>query len=108
MLTGAHRKQRIASALTFFERYHKHGDEFLNHIIRVTGDETWVSFVNVKTKEHSKHWTHTLSTNKKPKKFKQMLSACQKAAGNCFLGQESSADGGIHATRDHNNIRSVL
>jgi hypothetical protein len=38
MLTGAHRTQRIASALTFFERYYKDGDEFLNHI--VTGDES--------------------------------------------------------------------
>jgi hypothetical protein len=43
----------------------------------------------------------------KPKKFKQTLSAFQKANGNCFLGQERSADGGIHATRD-NNIRHVL
>jgi hypothetical protein len=33
---------------------------------------------------------------------------CQKAYGNCFLGQELSVDGGIHATRDHNNIRSIL
>jgi hypothetical protein len=32
---------------------------------------------------------------------------CQKADDNCFLGQEMSADGGIHATRDHNNVRSV-
>jgi hypothetical protein len=31
-----------------------------------------------------------------------------KANGDCFLGQERSADGGIHATRDHNNIKSVL
>jgi hypothetical protein len=35
-------------------------------------------------------------------------AACQKADGNCFLGQDRSADGGIHATSDHNNIRSVL
>jgi hypothetical protein len=28
----------------FFYRYHKDGDEFLNHI--VTGDETWVSSVS--------------------------------------------------------------
>jgi hypothetical protein len=28
--------------------------------------------------------------------------------GNYFLGQERSADGGIHLTRDHNKIRSVL
>jgi hypothetical protein len=31
----------------FLERYHKDGNEFLSHII--TGDETWVSFVNVVT-----------------------------------------------------------
>jgi hypothetical protein len=32
----------------------------------------------------------------------------QKADGNCFLRYGRSADGGIHATRDHNNVRSVL
>jgi hypothetical protein len=37
----------------FLERYHEDGNEFLNHIVRVTGNETWVSFVNVKTKEQS-------------------------------------------------------
>jgi hypothetical protein len=58
----------------FLQRYHKDGDEFLNHIIRVADDETWVSFVNVYTKEQSKQWMHTHSPNK-PKKFKQTLSA---------------------------------
>jgi hypothetical protein len=38
----------------FFERHHKDGDVFLNHTARVTADETWVSFVNVETKEQSK------------------------------------------------------
>jgi hypothetical protein len=63
--------------------------------------------LNVETKEHSKQLMHTYSQNT-PKKFKQTLSASQKADGNSFLGQERSADSGIHATRDHNNIRSVL
>jgi hypothetical protein len=49
----------MASALTFFERYHKDGDKFLDHIVGVTGDETWVSFVNVETKEQSKQSMHT-------------------------------------------------
>jgi hypothetical protein len=94
MLTGAHKTQRMASALTFLERYHRDGDGFLSHIIiRVTSDETWVSFVNIETKEQSK--------------FKQ-TSACQKTDVNCFLGQERSAGGGINATRDHNNVRSVM
>jgi hypothetical protein len=37
--------------MTFLELYHKDGDEFLSHIIRVTSDETWVSSVKVETKE---------------------------------------------------------
>jgi hypothetical protein len=51
MLTGTHETQTMASAWNFLERYHKDDDEFLNHIARVKGDETWVSFVNVETKE---------------------------------------------------------
>jgi hypothetical protein len=52
MLTDAHNTQRMASSLTLLEQYHKDGDQVLNHIVR--GDETWVSFVNVETKEQSK------------------------------------------------------
>jgi hypothetical protein len=48
MTMGAHKSQRMASALTFLERYHKDGDEFFSHTI--TDDETWVSFLNVETK----------------------------------------------------------
>jgi hypothetical protein len=65
MLTGAHKTQRMASALTFLERYHKDEDEFLNHIVRVSGDETWFSFVNVENKEQSKQWMHTHSRTKR-------------------------------------------
>jgi hypothetical protein len=35
----------------FLEWYHKDGNEFLNHIVQVTGDETWLSFLNVETKD---------------------------------------------------------
>jgi hypothetical protein len=52
-------------------------------------------------------WIDTVSPNK-PKIFKQTLCACQKADGNCFLGQEKSSDGEVYATMDHSNIRSVL
>jgi hypothetical protein len=41
----------MASILTFLQPYHKDGNEFFYNIVRVTGDETWVSFVNVETKE---------------------------------------------------------
>jgi hypothetical protein len=49
------------------------GNEFLSHIVRVTGDETSVSFVNVETKEQSKQRMHTRSP-KKPNKFKETSS----------------------------------
>jgi hypothetical protein len=65
MLAGEHKTQRMASAFVdFLERYHKDGDEFLNHVVRVTGDEIWVSFVHVETKEQSKQWMHAHSPNK--------------------------------------------
>jgi hypothetical protein len=62
--------------------------------------------VNDVTKEQSKQWMHVHSSNNS-EKVKEILSACQKADGNCFLGQEKS-DGGIHAIRDHNNVISVM
>jgi hypothetical protein len=60
--------------------------------------ETWVSFLNVETREQSKQWMHT-HLPKKLKKFKRTLSACQKADGSCFLGEERSSDGGSYAKR---------
>jgi hypothetical protein len=74
MLTDAHKTQKMASDLTFLERNHDDDSEFVNHIIRVTGDETWVSFVKVETKEQSNQCMNTHSPNK-PKKFKQTLYA---------------------------------
>ena len=70
-LTDFHKTQRMGSTLTFLQHYWEEGDEFLDRI--VTGDETWVQFVNAETKEQSKEWMHTHSPNK-PKKFKQTLS----------------------------------
>jgi len=61
----------MGSALTFSQCYWKEGYEFLDRI--VTGDETWVQFVNAENKERSKEWMHTHSPNK-PKKFKRTLS----------------------------------
>jgi hypothetical protein len=95
----------MASDFTILEQDHKDGNEFLNYVVRVTGDETWVSFVNVETKEQSKQWMHTHLPNYL-KKFKQ-TPACQKADGSCFLGQERSADDEIHATREHSNVKNA-
>jgi hypothetical protein len=52
------------------ERYHKNGDEFLNHIVRVTGGENRVSFLNVENKEQSKQCVNTHSP-KKSNEFEQ-------------------------------------
>jgi hypothetical protein len=60
----------MASALTFLEQYHKDGDAFLNHIIRVTGDETRES-------QQAKQWMHTHSVNK-PKKFERNCLPARK------------------------------
>jgi hypothetical protein len=35
----------------FSEQYHKDGNEFFNHIMQATGDETCVSLVNNESKE---------------------------------------------------------
>ena len=45
---------------------------FLNKI--VTGNETWVLYINAETKQQSIVWRHTASPNK-PKKAWQTLSA---------------------------------
>jgi hypothetical protein len=60
----------MASAFVeVLEPYHKDGDEFLSHIVAVTGDETWVSFVNVETKDQPKQSMHTHSPNKQEEKI---------------------------------------
>jgi hypothetical protein len=68
--------------LTFFlEKYHKDGLEFLSHI--GTSDETWVSFVNVETKEQSKQWMHTHSPNK-PKSLNKHCQSARKLMETVF------------------------
>jgi spore coat polysaccharide biosynthesis protein SpsF (cytidylyltransferase family) len=61
MLTGCAQNAENGCVFDVLERYHKYGDESLNYVVRVTGDETWVSFVNVETQEHSKQWMHTFT-----------------------------------------------
>jgi hypothetical protein len=46
-------KRKNGFSFEFLKRYYKDDDEFLSHNVRVTGDETWVPFVNVETKEQS-------------------------------------------------------
>jgi hypothetical protein len=71
ILTDAHKEKRMATVLTFLKRYHKDGDEFLDHT--VTGDETWIAHITPESKQQSLQWWHTGSPM--PKKFKQTLLA---------------------------------
>ncbi|KAJ4427860.1 hypothetical protein ANN_23861 [Periplaneta americana] len=62
--------ERLGAALTFMQRYHDDGDEFLYRI--VTGDETWISHFTPETKQQSMHWRYSGSPVRT--KFKQTLS----------------------------------
>ncbi|KAF8796331.1 hypothetical protein HNY73_000715 [Argiope bruennichi] len=62
----------MASALDFLSRYEDEGEPLLNRI--VTGDETWIKYVNPETKEQSKMWAHSDSPTKQ-KKARQDFSA---------------------------------
>ncbi|KAJ4451655.1 hypothetical protein ANN_03124, partial [Periplaneta americana] len=69
-LTPEHKMQHLGAALTFLQRYHDDGDEFLDRI--VMGDETWISHFTLETKQQSMHWWHSGSPVRT--KFKQTLS----------------------------------
>jgi hypothetical protein len=78
----------VASVLTFFlEQEHRDEYEFLNHIERVTADET-------------NQWMYTHSLNKLMK-HNLMLSACRDADVSCFLGQKSSGPQFQKFTAEH-------
>ncbi|KAJ4447352.1 hypothetical protein ANN_09358 [Periplaneta americana] len=62
--------QRLGAALTFLQRYHDNGDEFLDRI--VTGDETLISHFTPEIKQQPMHWRHSGSPVRT--KFKQTLS----------------------------------
>jgi hypothetical protein len=104
MLMGANKTQRTASALTFFRATTQRWRISQSHRNRWWNlgfiCECWHQRA-VKAMDTHIHQTSQKSLNKR-------CLLCQKADGNCFLDQKSSADSGIHATRDHNNVRSVF
>ncbi|KAJ4446369.1 hypothetical protein ANN_13065 [Periplaneta americana] len=65
LLSEELKAQQIGAALSFLENYERKGDAFLDQI--VTGDETWVRYVNAETELQSMQWGHTHSP-KKPTK----------------------------------------
>ena len=60
----------MESALTFLQRYHDDGDEFLDQVI--TGNETGVAHITPETKHQWMHWRNRGSPCKM--KFNQILS----------------------------------
>jgi hypothetical protein len=90
----------------FLEHYHKDHNEFLGYTVQDTGDETWVSFVNVETKEQSKQWMHTHSLNK-PNKLNNCLPARKLMATVFWYRKGVLMVNVIHATTDHNNITCI-
>jgi hypothetical protein len=52
MVLGLHQTQGVTFVVNLYSDTHEYSDEFLNHIVRETG-ETWISLVNVETKEQS-------------------------------------------------------
>jgi hypothetical protein len=65
------------------EQYHKDGNDFLNHIVRVSGYKKWASFVNLETKEKSKRCMHTHSPNK-PKSLNKHCLPARKLMATVF------------------------
>jgi hypothetical protein len=74
----------------FLELYHKDWVEFRNDTVRVRGDENWISFVNVESKEQSKQWVYAHTPNKQ-EKFTQTLLVCQNTDGNLLQATKATA-----------------
>lgn len=84
MLTDQHKEQRMSSGREFLNHYRQDGDYLFSHI--VTGDETWISYINPETKQKSMQWRH--STSPKPKKFKQTPYTSRKMMATVFQDEK--------------------
>jgi hypothetical protein len=84
MLTDVQKTQRMGSALTIF---------------RTIPQRWW--WIPQSHHTSNRWWMHTHSPNKLKKLNKRLLESCWKL----FFGTERSADGWIHAKRDHNNAK---
>ncbi|KAJ4431849.1 hypothetical protein ANN_20455 [Periplaneta americana] len=66
----------------------------------VTGDRTWVRYVNAETKLQSMQWGHT-HFPKKPTKCRQNTFH-EETHGNCLLGQKRNFASGVLGEECHN------
>lgn len=55
-LSSVHKARRMEIAHSFLSPHEEEGEEFLDKII--SGDETWISFINVETEKALKQWMH--------------------------------------------------
>lgn len=83
MLTDVHKQRRVEAGRNFLQRFENEGEEFFSHL--VTGDETWISYTNVESKQKSMQWRH--SSSPKAKKFKQAPSV-RKMMATVFWDQK--------------------
>jgi hypothetical protein len=105
MLMSAHKAQRMALALIFLRAIPQRCRWISQSCC--TSNRLWnLGFIYECRNQRA---VRAVDAHTFIKQAKKSLNRClQKVDCSWFLGQERSADGGIHATRDHNNIRTVL
>jgi hypothetical protein len=86
MLTGTHKTQRTALVLALLGKYHKDSNEFLSH--NETGDETWVTFANVKSKQQSKAVGEHIHIHRTGQNVSTSVVCQPETDRNCSQGQE--------------------
>jgi histone-lysine N-methyltransferase SETMAR len=69
-LTAELKERRVDACQELLKHFEAEGEGFLGRI--VTGDETWVHYLQSETKKASKGWCHT--TSPKPKTFRTQPS----------------------------------
>ena len=70
LLKNHEMERRVMDSKTFFRRFEKEGDAFLNRIITI--DETWLFYYDPKTKQQSSQWKS--SDSPPPKKTRMSRS----------------------------------
>ncbi len=103
LLTDNHKTKRMSSVIDFLSQYHFEREKYLDRI--VTGDETWVAYVNPETKEQSMQWGHTLFQESQRKSIK--LCWRGKSWLQCF-GMLKASYSLIYGTRYDHHFGNLL
>ncbi len=103
ILTDKHKLKCAAAAIDFLSYYNEGGEDFLTRI--VTGDEKWVHYYTLETKEASRQWTE--KGERQPKKA-NMERSTGKVMLAAFWDSREHDPGGIFTERGHNNHTDLL